>query len=177
MSITLYIFRGEQKMIVKMKILLLHFCLVHFWKEVKREEENKNGRWILWMDSSEANSRMAKQSGADLCSYTSVAWLERGIPHRRYRTSGQVERRETQTHLARYRKVAILAPVLILTTIYWFSDNSDGNDAIVWMEARGNDSEVCTVLLPDSSTVLFLNSQAKLKASHSLLLRKQGVFE
>ena len=46
--------------------------------------------------------------------------------------------------------------------IYWFSDNSDGNDAIVWMEARGNDSEVCTVLLPDSSTV-YLNSQAKLK--------------
>ena len=34
--------------------------------------------------------------------------------------------------------------------------------AIVWMEARGNDSEVCTVLLPDSSTV-YLNSQAKLK--------------
>lgn len=32
----------------------------------------------------------------------------------------------------------------------------------MWMEARGNESEVCTVLLPDSSTV-YLNSQATLK--------------
>lgn len=76
----------------------------------------------------------------------------------------QVERKKHR-HIWRYigKVAAILAlPVLILTTVYWFSDNSEGNDAIVWMEARGNESEVCTVLLPDSSTV-YLNSQAKLK--------------
>ena len=146
----------EQKMIDES--LLLRY----FEKEVSEEEKQKVEEWIR---SSEANSRMAKQVAQIFVATRLLHNSKEASPQQALQNFWrQVERRKHK-RIWRYigKVAAILAlPVLILTTIYWFSDNSDGNDAIVWMEARGNDSEVCTVLLPDSSTV-YLNSQAKLK--------------
>lgn len=146
----------EQKMIDES--LLLRY----FKQEVSEEEKKKVEEWI---HSSEANSRMAKQVARIFVATRLLHGSKEASPQQALQNFWrQVERRKRK-RIWRYigKVAAILAlPVLILTTIYWFSDNSDGNDAIVWMEARGNDSEVCTVLLPDSSTV-YLNSQAKLK--------------
>lgn len=146
----------EQKMIDES--LLLRY----FEKEVNEEEKKKVEEWI---HSSEANSRMAKQVARIFVATRLLHGSKEASPQQALQNFWrQVERRKHK-RIWRYigKVAAILAlPVLVLTTIYWFSDNSDGNDAIVWMEARGNDSEVCTVLLPDSSTV-YLNSQAKLK--------------
>ena len=146
----------EQKMIDES--LLLRY----FEKEVNEEEKKKVEEWI---HSSEANSRMAKQVARIFVATRLLHGSKEASPQQALQNFWrQVERRKHK-RIWRYigKVAAILAlPVLVLTTIYWFSDNSDGNDAIVWMEARGNDSAVCTVLLPDSSTV-YLNSQAKLK--------------
>ena len=146
----------EQKMIDES--LLLRY----FEKEVSEEEKQKVEEWIR---SSEANSRMAKQVAQIFVATRLLHNSKEASPQQALQNFwSRVERRKHK-HIWRYigTAAAILAlPVLILTTIYWFPGNSGGDTAIVWMEARGNDSEVCTVLLPDSSTV-YLNSQAKLK--------------
>ena len=146
----------EQKMIDES--LLLRY----FEKEVSEEEKKKVEEWI---HSSEANSRMAKQVAQIFVATRLLHGSKEASPQQALQDFWSQVERKKHRHIWRYigKVAAILAlPVLILTTIYWFSDNSEGNDAIVWMEARGNESEVCTVLLPDSSTV-YLNSQATLK--------------
>lgn len=146
----------EQKMIDES--LLLRY----FEKEVSEEEKKKVEEWI---HSSETNSRMAKQVARIFVATRLLHGSKEASPQQALQDFWSQVERKKHRHIWRYigKVAAILAlPVLILTTIYWFSDNSEGNDAIVWMEARGNESEVCTVLLPDSSTV-YLNSQATLK--------------
>ena len=146
----------DQKMIDES--LLLRY----FEKEVNEEEKKIVEEWI---HSSEANSRMAKQVARIFVATRQLHVSKEASPQQALQKFwSRVERRKHK-HIWQYigTAAAILAlPVLILSSIYWFSDNSDENTDIVWMKAYGNDNEVCAVVLPDSSTV-YLNSQTTLE--------------
>ena len=147
----------EQKMIDES--LLLRY----FEKEVNEEEQKKVEEWI---HSSEANRRMAQQVARIFVATRLLHVSKEASPQQALQKFwSRVEQRKHKL-IWRYIRTtaAILAlPILILGTIYWFSDNSGGdNTAMVWMEASGNENEISIVLLPDSSTV-YLNSQTTLK--------------
>ena len=136
--------------------------LRYFEKEVNEEEKKTVEEWI---QSSESNSRTAKQVARIVVATHLLYASEEASPRQALQQFWSRTERRRHKRIRRYiaTAAAMLAfPVLVFTAIYYFWGDGGRDTATAWMEVHGSETAISTVLLPDSSTV-YLNARATLK--------------
>lgn len=95
----------------------------------KRSAKKRKKKVEEWIHSSETNSRMAKQVARIFVATRLLHGSKEASPQQALQDFWSQVERKKHRHIWRYigKVAAILAlPILILTTVYWFSDNSEG---------------------------------------------------